>query len=46
LVERLTIAPVVVDCGYENIKITTPEDLPFAERVLQKRRENETKHAP
>ncbi len=41
LVERLKIHPVVVDCGYENIKITTPEDLPFAERILQKRRASE-----
>lgn len=41
LVERLKMPPVVVDCGYENIKITTPEDLPFAERILQKRRASE-----
>lgn len=41
LVERLKIPPIVVDCGYENIKITTPEDLPFAERILQKRRASE-----
>lgn len=41
LVERLKIQPIVVDCGYENIKITTPEDLPFAERILQKRRASE-----
>ncbi|MEK6902988.1 MAG: 2-C-methyl-D-erythritol 4-phosphate cytidylyltransferase [archaeon] len=39
LVERLKVQPVVVDCGYENIKITTPEDLPFAEKILQKRKE-------
>lgn len=43
LVERLKVQPVVVDCGYENIKITTPEDLPFAEKILQKRRESESK---
>ncbi len=43
LVERLKITPMVVDCGYENIKITTPEDLPIAERILQKRRANENK---
>jgi 2-C-methyl-D-erythritol 4-phosphate cytidylyltransferase len=39
LVERIGIQPLVVDCGYENIKITTQEDIPFAERILQKRKE-------
>lgn len=39
LVERLHIQPMVVDCGYENIKITTPEDLSIAEKILQKRKE-------
>lgn len=38
LVERLGVKPVVVDCGYENIKITTPEDVSMAERILEKRR--------
>ncbi len=41
LVERLKIRPMVVDGGYENLKITTPEDLLVAERILQKRRESE-----
>ncbi len=41
LVERLGIQPIVVDAGYENIKITTPEDLPIAERILEKRIEAE-----
>ena len=41
LVERLGIKPVVVDCGYENFKITPPEDVGMAERILGKRRENE-----
>ncbi len=44
LVERLGIQPLVVDCGYENIKITTPEDIGIAERILEKReKENEKK---
>jgi 2-C-methyl-D-erythritol 4-phosphate cytidylyltransferase len=38
LVERLGVKPVVVDCGYENFKITTPEDVSMAERILEKRR--------
>lgn len=29
---------MTVDCGYENIKVTTPEDLLFAEIIIQKRR--------
>lgn len=41
LVERLGIQPMVVDCGYENIKITTPEDIDFASRILEKRNEKE-----
>lgn len=40
LVERLGIKPVVVDCGYENFKITTPEDVSMAERIVEKRREH------
>ncbi|MFH0970077.1 MAG: 2-C-methyl-D-erythritol 4-phosphate cytidylyltransferase [Candidatus Diapherotrites archaeon] len=43
LVERLGIKPVVVDGGYENIKITTQEDLFFAEKILQKRNEEKEK---
>lgn len=38
LVERLGVKPVVVDCGYENFKITTPEDIGNAEKILEKRR--------
>ncbi len=38
LVERLGIKPVVVDCGYENLKVTTPEDVGIAEKILEKRR--------
>lgn len=37
LVERLGVFPVVVDCGYENIKITTPEDIAHAEKILERR---------
>lgn len=39
LVERLGIQPVVVDCGYENIKVTTPDDIGIADQILEKRRE-------
>ena len=38
LVERMGVHAVVVDCGYENFKITTPEDISMAERILEKRR--------
>ncbi len=41
LVERMGVRAVVVDCGYENFKITTPEDINMAERILEKRREYE-----
>lgn len=41
LVERMGVRAVVVDCGYENFKITTPEDISMAERILEKRRESE-----
>lgn len=37
LVERAGIAVSVVEGSYENIKITTPEDMAFAECVLKKR---------
>ncbi len=40
LVERLGTRAVVVDCGYENIKITTPEDLSIAEKILERRATN------
>jgi len=36
--ELLGKRPAVVVCSYENIKITTPEDLLYAEMVLVKRR--------
>jgi 2-C-methyl-D-erythritol 4-phosphate cytidylyltransferase len=39
LVERMGVQPLVVDGGYENIKITTPEDIKIAEQILQKRKE-------
>jgi len=38
LVEPLGFKIKLVDCGYENIKITTPEDLLTAERILEKRK--------
>ncbi len=38
LVEPLGFKIKLVDCGYENIKITTPEDLLMAENILEKRR--------
>ena len=41
LVERVGVKPVVVDCGYENIKMTTPEDISIAEKILEKREQNE-----
>ncbi|MFH0714572.1 MAG: 2-C-methyl-D-erythritol 4-phosphate cytidylyltransferase [Candidatus Diapherotrites archaeon] len=28
----------IVDCGFENLKITTPEDLDIAEKILEKRK--------
>lgn len=37
LVERLGISVVVTEGEYSNIKITTPEDLDFAEVILNKR---------
>lgn len=42
LVETLGFKVAVVDCGYENIKITTPKDVAVAEAIIEKRRgENE-----
>lgn len=40
LVERMGVPPRIVDCGYENIKITTPEDVPIAEAILARRKKN------
>jgi 2-C-methyl-D-erythritol 4-phosphate cytidylyltransferase len=37
LVERTGKAVRIVEGSYENIKITTPEDMAFAECVLNKR---------
>ena len=37
LTERIGFYPKMVDCGYENIKITTPEDLTFARIIIEKR---------
>ncbi|WP_168123544.1 2-C-methyl-D-erythritol 4-phosphate cytidylyltransferase [Paenibacillus sp. HB172176] len=38
LVERLDVAVHVAEGDYANIKITTPEDLPMAELLLERRR--------
>lgn len=35
--EHMEIHPAMVTCSYENIKITTPEDLAFAEVILNTR---------
>jgi 2-C-methyl-D-erythritol 4-phosphate cytidylyltransferase len=37
LVERIGVPVSIIDGSYENIKITTPEDLVLAEALLQKR---------
>ncbi|MBO4353812.1 MAG: 2-C-methyl-D-erythritol 4-phosphate cytidylyltransferase [Clostridia bacterium] len=41
LVETLGFKVAVVDCGYENIKITTPADVSVAESIVKRRSENE-----
>lgn len=38
LVETLGFKVGVVDCGYENIKLTTPKDIAVAESIIEKRR--------
>lgn len=38
LVERLPHPVVIVESDYDNIKLTTPEDLYFAESILKKRK--------
>ncbi len=43
LVEKLGQAVKIVDCGDENIKITTATDLYIAEAILRARREKEEK---
>ena len=40
LVENIGFKIKLVDCGYDNIKITTPEDLKTAESILAARGEN------
>ena len=45
LVELLGHTVKMVDCGYENLKVTTQEDLYFAEAVLKMRRERQGKKA-
>lgn len=37
LIEHLGYSVRMVECGIQNIKITTPEDLPLAEAILAKR---------
>ncbi len=39
LAEEIGVRVKLVDCGYENIKITTPEDLHFAKMLLKNRSE-------
>lgn len=39
LSEHIGIMPRLVDCGYENIKLTVPSDLLFAEAILRFRGE-------
>jgi len=41
LVETLGFKVAVVDCGYENIKITTPADIAVAENIVKRRCLNE-----
>ena len=41
LVEHLGYRVYLVECGAENLKITTPEDLPLASAILKLREENE-----
>ena len=41
LAERAGFPVKVVDCGYQNIKITTPEDLKFAELILSERKKQD-----
>jgi 2-C-methyl-D-erythritol 4-phosphate cytidylyltransferase len=40
LVERLNYPVAVVEGDYDNIKLTTPEDLYFAEAILKKRKQS------
>lgn len=45
LVERLGFKVFAVDCGHENIKITTPTDLLVAEAILKQRKESQRKES-
>ncbi len=38
VIERIGQRVKMVNTGYENIKLTTPEDIPIAEAILEKRR--------
>jgi len=38
LVERIHGKIKIVECSYENIKITTKEDIELAEKIIEKRR--------
>jgi 2-C-methyl-D-erythritol 4-phosphate cytidylyltransferase len=38
LVERLGHDVIIIEGSYDNIKLTTPEDLFFADAILHKRR--------
>ena len=40
VVERIGINVRCVECGGENIKITTPEDVAYAEFIIKRRRDN------
>ena len=41
LVEAIGFKVAVVDCGYDNIKITTPKDIAVANAILAQRRSND-----
>ena len=41
LIEHLGYSVRMVECGPENLKITTPEDLPLAEAILRYRSEQQ-----
>ncbi|WP_203364272.1 2-C-methyl-D-erythritol 4-phosphate cytidylyltransferase [Bacillus sp. REN10] len=38
LIERINVPVQIVEGDYDNIKLTTPEDLVFAEAIIQKRK--------
>ena len=37
LIEHLGFSVKLIECGAENLKLTTPADLPLAEAILQGR---------